>query len=101
VIAAQRVPPSACSTSQSIQSVRSPSASKSVTERIERPISLWISTVRPSGRPLETSRRFRSPVEAGSKEYSAVNQPRPLPDNQRGTPSWIDAVQRSFVMPCA
>ena len=55
--------------------------------RIERPISRWISTVRPSGRPLETSRCLRSPVEAGSIPYSAVSQPRPWPAIQRGTDS--------------
>ena len=101
MIAAHRVPPSACSTSQSIQSVLSPSASKSVTERIERPISRWISIVRPLCLPRAASRSVRSPVDAGSSEYSAVSQPRPLPDSQRGTPSWIDAVQRSLVFPCA
>src|SRR5439155_802292 len=46
-IAAHRVPPSAWRTSQSSQSVRSPSASKSATARIARPISRWISIVRP------------------------------------------------------
>src|SRR6266545_2267684 len=43
-MAAQRVPPSACRTSQSTQSVRSPSASKSVTERIDRPLDLHRAT---------------------------------------------------------
>ena len=86
MIAAQRVPPSACSTSQSSHKVRSPSASKSHTARSARPISRWISTVRPSGRPRETPRCVRSPVEAGSSEYSAVIQPRPLPRSQRGIP---------------
>src|SRR6266480_3188001 len=94
-IAAQRVPPSACSTSQSTHSVRSPSAPKSVTARIERPISRWISTVRPPCFPRDASRSVRSPVDAGSSEYSAVSQPRPLPYSHRGTLSWIDAVQRS------
>ena len=42
-------------------------------------MSRWISTVRPSGRPRETARCVRSPVEAGSIEYSAVIQPCPLP----------------------
>ena len=79
MIEAQRVPPSACRTSQSSQSVRSPSASKSQTARSARPIRRWISTVRPSGRPRDTARCVRSPVEAGSIEYSAVIQPRPLP----------------------
>ncbi len=101
VIAAQRVPPSASSTSQSIQTVRSPSASKSTIPRSERPIRRWISTVRPSGRPLETSRRFRSPVEAGSIEYSAVTQPRPFPAIQRGTSSSTLAVQITRVPPAS
>ncbi|MDX6518392.1 MAG: ribonuclease, partial [Gaiellaceae bacterium] len=38
-------------------------------------------------------------VEAGRSEYSAVSQPRPLFWSQRGTPSWIDAVQSTFVLP--
>ena len=99
VIEAQRVPPSAWRTSQSSHSVRSPSASKSQTARSARPISRWISTVRPSGRPRETARCVRSPVEAGSIEYSAVIQPRPFPYSQRGTPSSIVAVQRTSVFP--
>src|SRR5215470_2684088 len=60
--------------------VFSPSALKSTTPRSERPIRRWISTVRPSGRPLETSRCLRSPVDAGSIPYSEVTQPRPWPD---------------------
>ena len=52
------MPPSACSTSQSTQIVRSPSASKSTTPRSERPIRRWISTVRPSGRPLRDVARL-------------------------------------------
>ncbi len=77
MIEAQRVPPSASSTSQSSHTVRSPRASKSTTPRTALPIRRWISTVRPSGRPLDTSRFLRSPVEAGSIPYSAVTQPRP------------------------
>jgi hypothetical protein len=42
----------------------------------------------------------RSPVEAGSSEYSAVIQPRPERFSQRGTLSAIDAVQRTIVLPC-
>ena len=41
--------------------------------------------MRPSGRPRETARCVRSPVEAGSIAYSAVIQPRPFPRSQRGT----------------
>ena len=99
MIAAQRVPPSAWSTSQSSQSVRSPSAWKSQTLRSARPISRWISTVRPSGRPRETARCVRSPVEAGSSEYSAVIQPLPFPRSQRGMSSSIVAVQSTTVSP--
>ena len=55
--------------------------------------------MRPSGRPLLTSRCLRSPVEAGSIPYSAVSQPRPLPAIQRGTDSWIEAVQITRVSP--
>ena len=51
VIDAVRVPPSACITSQSIVMVRSPSFSMSTAVRSERPINLWISKVRPDGRP--------------------------------------------------
>ena len=98
-IAAQRVPPSACRTSQSIQTVRSPSAAKSTTPRSERPIRRWISTVRPSGRPFVESRCLRSPVEAGSIPYSAVTQPVPLPAIQRGTLSCTVAVQMTRVRP--
>ena len=55
--------------------------------------------MRPSGRPFETSRCLRSPVDAGSIPYSAVTQPRPLPISQRGTDSWADAVQITRVSP--
>ena len=68
--------------------------------RSARPISRWISTVRPPGWPRETSRSTRSPVDAGSSEYSAVIQPRPELRSQRGTPSSIVAVQSTFVLPC-
>jgi hypothetical protein len=64
-------------------------------------MSRWISTVRPSGRPRETARCVRSPVEAGSSEYSAVIQPWPLPRSQRGMSSSIVAVQSTTVRPCA
>jgi hypothetical protein len=101
VIDAQRVPPSACSTSQSTQSVRSPSALKSQTARSARPIRRWISIVRPSGRPRVAARCMRSPVEAGSIEYSAVSQPRPWPLSQRGISSSTMAVQSTTVEPCA
>ena len=56
-----------------------------MTARSARPISRWISTVRPFCLPALASRAVRSPVEAGSSEYSAVIQPRPRPRSQRGT----------------
>ena len=70
-----------------------------MTPRSERPMRRWISTVRPSGRPLVTSRCLRSPVEAGSIPYSAVTQPRPLPASHFGTPSVCEAVQITRVSP--
>jgi len=79
--------------------VRSPRASKSITPRKERPIRRWISTERPSGRPLLTSRCLRSPVDAGSIPYSAVTQPRPDLAIQRGTLSCTEAVQMTRVSP--
>ena len=59
----------------------------SQTPRSERPMSRWISWVRPDGDPLVTSRRMRSGEAPGSIEYSAVTQPLPEPRIQRGTPS--------------
>ena len=74
-IAAVRVPPSAWRTSQSAQRVRSPNARMSSTERRERPIRRWISTVRPPCLPRLASRAMRVPVERGSMPYSAVIHP--------------------------
>ena len=71
----------------------------SATARSARPISRWISTVRPFCFPALASRWLRSPVEAGSIEYSAVSQPRPESRSQRGTPSSSDAVQSTRVFP--
>ncbi len=45
------------------------------------------------------SRCLRSPVEAGSIEYSAVTQPLPRPCIQRGTCSETEAVQITLVRP--
>ena len=63
-------------------------------------MSRWISTVRPWSFPRDASRSTRSPVDAGSSEYSAVIQPRPWFRSQRGTSSWIIAVQSTIVLPC-
>ena len=97
VIAAVRVPPSACSTSQSIATVFSPSDARSMQARSERPISRLISCVRPPIRPRTDSRSLRVCVARGSIEYSAVTQPRPLPLRQRGTPSVTLAAQSTRV----
>ena len=61
----------------------------------------WISTVRPSILPREMSRDFRSSVEYGSIEYSAVSQP---PGTfccfiQVGTPGSMVAAQMTRVAP--
>ena len=64
-----------------------------------RPISRWISTVRPPCLPFAASRATRSPVDAGRSEYSAVIQPRPLPAIHLGTDSCTDAVQITRVPP--
>ena len=103
MIDAVRVPPSAWSTSQSIHSVRGPSASRSTVVRNARPMSRWISTPRPSCLPLEMSRALRVSVEYGSIEYSAVIQPPVTPCSfiQRGTPSSMDAAQMTRVLPVA
>ncbi len=67
--------------------------------RSERPISRWISIVRPLCLPLAASRPTRSGDEPGSIEYSAVTQPVPRPFIQRGTSSSIDAVHSTRVLP--
>src|SRR6266545_1800430 len=56
--------------------------------------------MRPCWRPARTSLAVRSPVDAGRSEYSAVTQPVPWPDIQRGTPSSIEAAQSTRVLPC-
>ena len=99
VIAAVRVPPSACSTSQSSTIEFSPSALRSMQARRLRPISREISWVRPPIRPLTLSRSERVLVARGSIAYSAVTQPSPEPLRQRGTPSVTLAVQSTRVPP--
>src|SRR5258708_638744 len=99
VIAAGRVPPSACSTSQSTVIWRSPSASRSTVARKERPMSGWISAVRPFCLPADASRRVRSSVARGSMPYSAVTQPRPWPLSHGGSRSSSVAVTSTWVSP--
>src|SRR5918996_343162 len=101
VMAAVRVPPSACKTSQSTQIVRGPSFSRSTTARSDRPIKRWISVLRPSIRPFATSRGFRVCVEYGSIEYSAVSQPPVTPCSfiHRGTFSSMVTPQITRVLP--
>ncbi len=97
VMAAVRVPPSAWSTSQSSVTVCCPMSRMSVTERIARPMSLWISCVRP--RAPVRSRFVRVWVALGSIAYSAVTQPEPLRSRHAGTPSTTEAAQRIRVSP--
>ncbi len=99
VIDAVRVPPSAWMTSQSTQTVRSPSLSIATTERSERPISRWISCVRPPTLPADDSRCVRVVVARGSMPYSAVTQPLPCPRRNGGTRSSIEAAQMTRVLP--
>ena len=100
-MAAVRVPPSACSTSQSSVMVRSPSAARSNTARSERPIRRWISCVRPLCLPRAASRSLRVWVARGSMPYSAVTQPAPEPRRCGGTRSSTEAVHSTCVRPKA
>ena len=96
---AVRVPPSASRTSQSIVTVRSPSASKSTTARNDRPTSRWISCVRPPTFPVRPSRATRVFVARGSIEYSAVTHPFPAPRRNGGTRSSTVAAHTTRVLP--
>ena len=78
---------------------RSPSAAKSVTARRLRPISRWISWVRPLCRPRAASRSVRVKVERGSMPYSAVTQPLPELRKNGGTRSSTVAVHNTWVSP--
>ena len=97
--AQQRVPPSAWITSQSTIICRSPSTSRSSTARSERPISRWISALRPFSFSLEISRGERVLVARGSIAYSAVTQPSPLPARNGGTLSSTVALHSTRVFP--
>ena len=72
-----------------------------VTARSERPISRWISCVRPPTRPAEASRCVRVDVARGSMPYSAVTQPLPLLRRNGGTRSSTLAVQITLVRPAS
>ena len=98
-MAAVRVPPSAWITSQSSHTVRSPSSFRRTMVRIERPISRWISMVRPPTLPLDASRVERVLVARGSMPYSAVTHPLPVLRRNGGTRSSTLAVQITFVWP--
>ena len=86
-------------TSQSTYTVRSPRTARLVTARRLRPMSRWISTVRPPWRPDTASREERSRVEPGNREYSAVSHPWPVPRSRRGTPFVMLAVHNTRVDP--
>ena len=75
--------------------LRSPSFSKSIIARSERPMSRWISWVRPDCLPLAASLSMRLPVDRGSMPYSAVTQPWPLPFKKLGTRSSTLAVHNT------
>jgi hypothetical protein len=77
--------------------VYSPNAVVPSAARSERPISRWISWLRPPG-PFR-SRAVRSWVARGSMAYSAVTHPCPLPFRNGGTPSSTLAVQWTSVPP--
>src|SRR5665213_533570 len=78
---------------------RSPSASRFTTARSERPISRWISWVRPLARPFVTSRGVRVPVARGSIAYSAVTQPLPEFRRNAGTEFSTLAAHNTCVLP--
>ena len=99
MIDAVRVPPSAWITSQSRVMVCSPSCSRLIAARSERPINRWISCVRPPWRPRTASRSLRVFVARGSMPYSAVTQPELLPRSQPGTRGSTLAAQSTLVSP--
>ncbi len=99
VIEAVRVPPSAWMTSQSSHSVRGPSNCRLVTARRLRPMSRWISWVRPPTRPRADSRGMRVGLEPGNIPYSAVTHPCAVSRRNGGTCSSTVAVQMTRVSP--
>ncbi len=93
------MPPSAWMTSQSIQTVREPSAFISATARSDRPISLWISCVRPEALPRVASLWVRWSVARGIMPYSEVIHPWLVSRRKGGTLSSTLAVQMTCVWP--
>src|SRR3990170_6146003 len=91
--------PSACMTSQSIQTVLSPNISRSTTERSALPMRRWISCVRPPIFPLADSRTILELADRGSMAYSAVTHPLFLSLRWGGTFSSLVAVQMTLVSP--
>jgi len=71
----------------------------STTDRRLRPISRWISCVRPPILPFSASRGVRVSVARGSMPYSAVTQPRPELRIQPGTPGSMVALHSTRVWP--
>ena len=72
MIAAVRVPPSACRTSQSMAMLFSPSAPRSIEARSDRPIRRLISCVRPPMRPLTDSRSLRASIDLAALGENSV-----------------------------
>src|SRR5690606_23836119 len=99
VIAADLVPPTAWSTTQSIQMVFSPNAGRLTTDRSARPTIRWISCDLPLGLPFVDSLIFRWGVARGIMAYSAVTHPWPHPRNHCGTRSSTVAEQITLVSP--
>src|ERR1035437_4042634 len=65
--------------------------------RKDRPISRWISSVRPDGRPRMDSRAVRCSVARGSIPYSPVTQPLPWPFRNDGVPSFLKGQGKGWV----
>src|SRR4051812_40400567 len=86
-------------TSRSTITCRSPSLGRSITARKLRPISRWISCVRPDCLPFAASRLPRVWVARGNMPYSAVTQPWALPRRNGGTFSSTLAVHNTRVSP--
>ncbi len=99
VTEAVRVPPSASRMSQSTITDLAPRRPMSMPARRDRPMSRWISWVRPPA-PLR-SRLVRVEVDLGRRLYSAVTHPwgGSLFSSHLGTPSETVAVHSTLVRP--